>query len=114
MNKQIPTREADGGSSLAPVPTSPSEDHSEVIATAVRRAIADALGTPAPTPVGVGHGPIMLSVADACAELRCGKTKLHELIRDGRIRTCTVGRRRLIARSDLEAFVEALRAELQP
>lgn len=43
------------------------------------------------------------TVAEACAQLRCGRTKLYRLISEGDLRTVTIGRRRLVMQSSIDA-----------
>jgi len=50
--------------------------------------------------------PLLVNVRDASATLGIGRDSCYELIRDGRLRHVAVGRRLLIPRSELEAFVE--------
>lgn len=40
-----------------------------------------------------------------------GRTKFHELLMSNAIESVTVGRRRLVPRASLDAFIERLRAE---
>ncbi len=49
------------------------------------------------------------SVDQAAEQLGIGRTLAYDLIRDGRLRSLKLGNRRLVARVDLEAFVEKLR-----
>ncbi len=53
-------------------------------------------------------GPILLTVEEA-AHLPClGRTTTYELVMRGSIRSVKIGRRRLVVREGLEAFVAAL------
>lgn len=54
---------------------------------------------------------LLLSPAEAALMLGLGRTKLFELLTEGRLESCHVGRRRLIPREALENFVTQLRAE---
>ena len=47
------------------------------------------------------------SVNETAEALSLGKTKLYELLQSGEIPTFNVGKKRLIAATDLERFVEA-------
>jgi len=51
------------------------------------------------------------SVDEAAEQLGIGRTLAYELIRDGRLPSLKLGNRRLVARADLEAFVESLRSQ---
>jgi excisionase family DNA binding protein len=56
-------------------------------------------------------GPIAregLSIAEACAMAGIGRTKLYEAIADGRLQARKVGKRTIILRNDLRAFLESL------
>jgi excisionase family DNA binding protein len=52
--------------------------------------------------------PEALSVAQACAILGLGKTKLYELIDSRALKARRLGRRRLVLRRDLQEFLESL------
>jgi excisionase family DNA binding protein len=52
-----------------------------------------------------------LSIAEACAAAGIGRTKLYEAIRDARLKTRRLGRRRLVLRRDLQEFLERLPSE---
>lgn len=47
-------------------------------------------------------------IPGACERLGVGRSTLYDLIRNGRIRTVKVGRRRLIAESAIVEFIESL------
>lgn len=49
--------------------------------------------------------PLLLSVRDAAAELGLGRDLTYELVREGRLHSVAFGRKRLIPRVELEAFV---------
>lgn len=49
---------------------------------------------------------LSLTVADACQTTGLGKTYLYELIRDGRVKSVKLGRRRLITTASLRALIE--------
>ena len=49
-----------------------------------------------------------LSVADACTIAGIGRTKIYEAISSGALKARKFGKRRLILRSDLHAFLAAL------
>jgi excisionase family DNA binding protein len=54
--------------------------------------------------------PHLLPIPEASDRLGIGRTTLWGLIRDGQIPTVTIGRRRLIAEADLQAYVARLRS----
>ena len=57
--------------------------------------------------------PMMLSVADVAAELRCGRDTVYALLSSGRLPSVLVGERlRRIRRPDLERYVAGLPARL--
>jgi excisionase family DNA binding protein len=58
-------------------------------------------------------GPLLLSPREAAKALGMGRSRLYELLRAGDIKSLKVGRLRKIARADLDAFVEGLRAASQ-
>ncbi len=55
---------------------------------------------------------LMYSVDEAAEQLGIGRTLVYELIREERLRTVKLGNRRLVARVDLEAFIESLRGRV--
>ncbi len=48
--------------------------------------------------------PICLPVNEARAAIGLGRTKFYELISEGRIKTITIGKRRLVVVESLEAL----------
>lgn len=54
----------------------------------------------------MGDRPLLLSVRQAAAELGCGRDACYRLVREGRLRSVRVGRKVLIPRTELAAFVE--------
>jgi excisionase family DNA binding protein len=54
------------------------------------------------------------TVAETCAALRIGRTRLYEENRDGRLPAYKVGKRTLIRRSDLEKWLAELPAVAEP
>ena len=48
---------------------------------------------------------LLVSVSEAARELGIGRNSAYQLIRDGRLRSVSVGRRLLVPRTELEAFV---------
>lgn len=59
---------------------------------------------------GQGGKPLALSVKDACRAIGVGNTTLWKLIGDGRLKTITIGRKRLVIYSSLEDLVRPERA----
>ncbi len=54
--------------------------------------------------------PMLLTPLSAARELGVSRARLYELMRDGELKYVKFGGVRRIARVDLEAFVDALRA----
>jgi len=48
---------------------------------------------------------LAVSVDDACQALGIKRTKLYELVAAGKLKSFTIGGRRLFQKSELEAFV---------
>lgn len=48
---------------------------------------------------------------DAARALGVGKTKLFELLKDGDLESCQIGRRRLVAVESIHAFADRLRKQ---
>jgi excisionase family DNA binding protein len=63
-----------------------------------------------PRPAHVG-APLLITVEEASELLRLGRTHTYNFIRCGSIQSVKVGRRRLVVRSSLESFVQALIAD---
>lgn len=85
------------------------DDALEAAADALAAA-ADALRAAARSPRAAAAPPDMLSVDDAARRLGISRTTLYQLADRGGLRTVKVGRRRLVAASDLAAYIEATRA----
>lgn len=49
--------------------------------------------------------PHSLNIRDACAYTGLSRSRLYQLIKDGRIKSYTVGARRMFRREDLDAFL---------
>lgn len=49
---------------------------------------------------------LLISVRDAARELGIGRDTAYALVREGRLRSISVGRRILVPRAELERFVE--------
>jgi len=54
---------------------------------------------------------LLLSVEEAADQLRLGRTRTYELVKTRKIQSVKVGRRRLVVRSCLLDFVQALLVE---
>jgi excisionase family DNA binding protein len=50
--------------------------------------------------------PLLLTTREAAKELGVGRDRCYQLIRTGAIRSVPVGNRRLIPRSELEAWIQ--------
>lgn len=48
---------------------------------------------------------LAVPVDDACEIIGVGRTKMYELIDQGRVKSITIGRRRLVVYASLEALV---------
>lgn len=55
-----------------------------------------------------GEKPLLCTVDQAAELLGIGRTKTYRLIAAGDIRTVRIGRRRLVPRSELTAFIDHL------
>ena len=53
--------------------------------------------------------PRCLRVEDAARLLNVGRSTVYDLIRSGRLRSIKIGRRRLVPRDALDAFLNELR-----
>lgn len=54
----------------------------------------------------LGLEPLAYSVADACRVTSIGRTRLYELIAQGKLETRKIGKRTLIPAASLRALVE--------
>ena len=52
--------------------------------------------------------PLLYNTTDAAMMLGIGRTNLYMLLRDGSLRSVTIGTRRLVPRRELEAYVARL------
>jgi hypothetical protein len=50
----------------------------------------------------------LVPLPNACAELDLGRTKLHELLNDGKLTRVRIGARSFVTRESLDAFVDSL------
>lgn len=55
--------------------------------------------------------PLAYSIADACKVISIGKTRLYELIAEGRLDTRKIGSRTLIPAASLHALLEGSDSE---
>ena len=55
---------------------------------------------------GSPEAPLLLSVRDVASRLGIGINTTYKFVREGRIRSISVGRRRLIPLSELQDFIE--------
>ncbi|AGB22130.1 DNA-binding protein, excisionase family [Mycobacterium sp. JS623] len=56
----------------------------------------------------VGSESNLLTVPEACAQLRISRWSFYRLIQQQRLTTVTIGRRRLVPQAELERFVSIL------
>lgn len=52
----------------------------------------------------------LLTIDEARAELRCGRSKFYELVKQGKIRLRKLGRNSFVTRADLDQFLADLAA----
>lgn len=55
---------------------------------------------------GVGGKPLAVSVKRTCELLSIGNTKCWELIGNGKLRTTSIGRKRLVIYSSIETIIQ--------
>jgi excisionase family DNA binding protein len=60
-------------------------------------------------PYRPGPEKLAFTIAEACAAIGIGKTSLYELINEGKLKAIKAAGRRLILRSDLEAYLLSCR-----
>lgn len=53
-----------------------------------------------------GTPPRLLTVEEACRKLRVSRWSLYQLIRANQLATVRIGRRRLVAESAIDRFIE--------
>ena len=56
---------------------------------------------------------VMLTVAEACAHLRVGKTKLYELFQSGKLKRVKQGRRRFFTMRAIKKYIDQLEEEAE-
>ena len=57
---------------------------------------------------GDNAAPRLLSIRQAAREINIGRTAVYGLPRDGKLKSVKIGRRRLIPRDAIEAFIAGL------
>jgi excisionase family DNA binding protein len=57
---------------------------------------------------GDNAAPRLLSIRQAAREINIGRTAVCGLLRDGKLKSVKIGRRRLIPRDAIEAFIAGL------
>ena len=62
-------------------------------------------------PQNQGDTPVLLNIPEACARLRVSRWTFYQLVRTGRLRTVTVGSRRLVPVANLNRFIEELQQD---
>jgi hypothetical protein len=50
----------------------------------------------------------LVPLPDVCAELDLGRTKIHELMNEGKLTRVRIGARSYVTRDSLDAFVDSL------
>jgi excisionase family DNA binding protein len=65
--------------------------------------IAALLAAQAPT--DTAPAPTLLTVAETAETLRCGQTMVYQLLKDGRLPSVKIGRRRLVRAADVAEFI---------
>jgi excisionase family DNA binding protein len=56
------------------------------------------------------NGPKTYSIKNLSFELNIGRTKIYELIKEGKLKIIKIGDRSLVTAEDLDAFIASLRA----
>ena len=94
---------------LRPVPI---DDHGATRQPVLTRANADnsESGPGSSEPQRVAATKMLLSVSEATASLGLGRTMVWDLVNKGKLKSLRIGRRRLIPRDALQAFLESERA----
>lgn len=54
--------------------------------------------------------PLSLSIEESCVATNLGKTKLYEMINSGKLKARKIGKRTIILKDDLDAFLANLEA----
>jgi excisionase family DNA binding protein len=58
--------------------------------------------------------PRLLAIKQAMYEIGISRTAIYELIKDGKLKTVKIGRRRLVPSEAIEAFISGLSACAEP
>ncbi|CPS11082.1 DNA-binding protein [Mycobacteroides abscessus] len=69
-------------------------------------AIAALLAAAQPAAETATAAPTLLTVTETAELLRCGQTMVYQLIKDGRLASVKIGRRRLVRTSAVTEFIE--------
>ncbi|RIU41054.1 helix-turn-helix domain-containing protein [Mycobacteroides abscessus] len=77
--------------------------NSNELAAAIAALLAAAQTTPAEP---AAPAPTLLTVAETAELLRCGQTMVYQLLKDGRLASVKIGRRRLVRAAAVETFIE--------
>lgn len=75
--------------------------------TELATAIAALLAATQTTAETATAAPTLLTVPETAELLRCGQTTVYQLLKDGRLASVKIGRRRLVRASAVAAFIEA-------
>ena len=73
------------------------------LAAAIAALVAAVAKPATPAPVA----PTLLTVPETAETLRCGQTLVYQLIKDGRLASVKIGRRRLVRADAVQKFIEA-------
>lgn len=75
--------------------------------TELATAIAALLAATQTTTETTAPAPTLLTVTETAELLRCGQTMVYQLLKDGRLASVKIGRRRLVRAADVHRFIEA-------
>ena len=56
------------------------------------------------------HKPVSATIIDTCHVTGLGRTKVYELINEGKLKTCVIGRRRLVLYESIEELINGAAA----
>lgn len=57
------------------------------------------------------ENPLLCSILDTCRLTDLGRTKVYQLLDDGELSSVYIGKRHLVVRASIDAFIEKLIAE---